>query len=136
MSLSDLSFSSPINKAYDESMCNKHAVIINLKREDRAARSCQILHNLGVVGEQTCPYHKTSLIIYNFLGLYCHLFSTNDLQIGKLTYLKVSLFSHVGGFLLTYPSQKFEKKKLMKWSIAQFFCAKIAVPRLALLQSS
>ena len=116
-------------------MCNKHAVIINLKREDIAARSCQILHNLGVVGAQTCPYHKTSVIIYNFWGLYCHLFSTNDLQIGKLTYLKVSLFSHVGGFLLTDPSQKFEKK-IDEMVYCPVFCAKIAVPRLALLQSS
>ena len=60
------------------------------------------------------------------MGLYCHLFSTNDLQIGKLTYLKVLLSSHVGGFLLTDPSQKFEKKKkLMKWCIAQFFVLKL-----------
>ena len=91
-------------------MCNKHAIIINLKREDIAARRSQILHNLGVVGAQTCPHHKTSVIIYNFVGLYWHLFSTNDLQIGKLTCLKVLLFSHVGRFLLTDPSQKFEKK--------------------------
>ena len=64
-------------------------------------------------------------LLYNFVGLYCHLFSTNDLQIGKLTHLKVLLSSHVGGFLLTHPSQAFEKKKLMKWSIAQFFVLKL-----------
>ena len=87
-------------------MCNKHAIIINLKREDIAARSCQILLNLGVVGAQTCPHHKTSVIIIQL----CHLFSTNDLQIGNFTYLKVLLSSHVGGFLLTDPSQKFEQK--------------------------
>ena len=62
ISLSDLSFSSPINKAYDESMCN------NLKIEDIAARSSQILHNLGVVGAQTCPHHKTSVIITQLCG--------------------------------------------------------------------
>ena len=49
-------------------------------------------------------------LLYNFVGIYCHLFSTNDLQIGKLTHLKVSLSSHVGGFLLTHPSQTFEKR--------------------------
>ena len=34
ISLSYLSFSSLINKTYDESMCNKHAIILNQKRED------------------------------------------------------------------------------------------------------
>jgi len=69
------------------------------------------------------------------VGLYCHLFSTNDLQIGKLTYLKVLLSSHVGGFLLTDPGQNYGKKidEMVYWPV---FCAKIAVPRLALVQSS
>ena len=54
------------NKAYDESMCNKHAItgILNLKREDIDTRSCQILHNLGVVG----AHHETSAIIIQFCG--------------------------------------------------------------------
>lgn len=58
------------------------------------------------------------------MGLYCHLVSTNDLQIGNLTYLKVLLSTHVGKFLLTDPSQKFEQK-LVKWSIAQVFVLKL-----------
>ena len=68
LALFDLSFSSPINKAYNESMCNNHAIIINLKREDIAAQSCPILLSLGVVGAQICPHHKTSVIITQLCG--------------------------------------------------------------------
>ena len=126
ISLSDLSFSSPINKAYDESMCNKHAIIMNLKREDIAARSSQILHNLGVVGAQTCPHHKTSVIIIQLCGaILPFVFNKWPSNWQVNLFEGVTFQSRWRIFASWSQSKVWKKKKLMKWSIAHFFVLKL-----------
>ena len=109
------------NKAYDESMCNKHAIILNLKREDIDTRSCQILHNLGVVG----AHHETSAIIIQFCGAILPFVFNKWPSNWQVNSFEGVTFQSCWRIFANSSQSNIWKKKLMKWSIAQFFVLKL-----------